>query len=372
MLGQLPHLRELKLVEMPNLKCIDTSFYYRGHHHSGDINERLVYFPSLISFKLSVMPNLEEWKEVEKLIFPRLEELEIEDCPNLTATPRCFTSIKKLTVRVVNSISPLTNICRNLTTLTSLSIHGVAELTYLPDGLLENNKSITNLQIFSSPIKSLVFPDLVSLEYLYISICEELTCLPSGLLQYCTSLRTLGIRNCSNLIALPELEPVGTSLGYLDITHCYKLTCLPALDCLSHLSKLSLGPFSKELNSFPSLDTLQNLQPCLRQLELYGWSHWESIPEQLQHLTSLTCLIIEGFGIETLPDWFGNLSCLHIIFIVDCKKLTYLPSMESLTKLSELYIFSCPLLKQRRPGWSEIPPQTHIRIDGDYVTRRPN
>ncbi|KAM7486538.1 hypothetical protein LguiA_002547 [Lonicera macranthoides] len=363
MLGQLPHLRELKLVEMPNLKCIDTSFYYHGRHHSGDINERSVYFPSLISFKLYVMPNLDEWKEVEKLIFPRLEELKIEGCPKLTTVPRCFTSIKKLRVRDVNSNLPLTNICRNLTTLTYLTIDKVAELTYLPDGLLENNKSITNLDIFNSPIKSLVFPNLASLEDLHIDTCEELTCLPSGLLQYCTSLRRLRIENCSNLIALPELEPVGTSLGYLDITHCYKLTCLPALDCLTRLSELILGPFSEELNSFPSLDTLQNVQPCLGYLELHGWSHWESTPEQLQHLTSLIFLRIKGFGIETLPDWFGNLSCLQEIIIQDCKKLKYLPSMESLTKLSELYIDRCPLLKQRTPGWSEIPPQTEIYID---------
>ncbi|KAM7489430.1 hypothetical protein LguiB_026914 [Lonicera macranthoides] len=372
MLGQLPHLRELKLVEMPNLKCIDASFYYRGRHHSGDINERSVYFQSLISFQLSVMPNLEEWKEVEKLIFPRLEELEIEGCPKLTTVPGCFTSIKKLRVLNVNSILPLTNICKNLTTLTSLSINKVAELTYLPDGLLENNNSITNLQIFSSPIKSLVFPNLVSLKDLCICYCEELTCLPSGLLQYCTSLSTLRIRNCSNLIALPELEPVGTSLLYLDITHCYELTYLPALDCLTRLSNLSLGPFSKELNSFPSLDTLQNVQPCLSQLLLYGWSHWESIPEQLQHLTSLTKLWICDFGIETLPDWFGNLSCLQRIMINDCEKLKYLSNMESLTKLSGLFIDNCPLLKQRRPGWSEIPPQTRIMIDDDDLIRRPN
>ncbi|KAM7486539.1 hypothetical protein LguiA_002548 [Lonicera macranthoides] len=371
MLGQLPHLRELKLVEMPNLKCIDTSFYYHGRHHSGDINERSVYFPSLISFELSVMPNLEEWKEVEKLIFPRLKELKIVDCPKLTVVPGCFTSIKKLTVRVVNSILPLTNICRNLTTLTSLSIKEVAELTYLPDGLLENNKSITNLQIFNSPIKSLIFPDLVSLEDLQIHNCEELTCLPSELLQSCTSLRNLSIRSCSNLIALPELEPVGTSLWYLAIINCYKLTCLPALDSLTRLIYLPLGPFSKELNSFPSLGTLQNMQPRLSQLLLYGWSHWKSIPEQLQHLTSLTYVRIEGFGFETLPDWFGNLSCLQRIIIWDCEKLKYLPSMESLTKLSHLYIEGCPLLKQRRPGWSEIPPQTIIKID-NRVTRRPN
>ncbi|KAM7474143.1 hypothetical protein LguiB_021386 [Lonicera macranthoides] len=372
MLGQLPHLRELKLVEMPNLKCIDTSFYYCGRHHSGDINEKSVYFPSLLSFKLSMMPNLEEWKEVENLIFPQLKDLEIEDCPKLTVVPGCFTSIEKLTVRVVNSILPLTNICRNLTTLTYLSINKVAELTYLPDGLLENNESIEFLGIFSSPIKSLVFPNLVSLKDLHISSCEELKCLPSGLLQCCTSLNYLDISHCSNLIALPELEPVGTSLGHLFINHCYKLTCFPALDCLTCLSGLYLGPFSKELNSFPSLDTLQNVQPCLRQLGLYGWSHWESIPEQLQHLTSLTDLMIAGFGIETLPDWVGNLSRLQMIIIRDCEKLKYLPSMESLTQLSLLDIENCPLLKQRRPGWSEIPPQTRIRIDYVYVKRCPN
>ncbi|KAM7486672.1 hypothetical protein LguiA_002681 [Lonicera macranthoides] len=60
MLGQLPHLRELKLVGMPNLKCIDTLFYYHSRHHSGTINETSVFLTALTTFKLSVMPNLEE------------------------------------------------------------------------------------------------------------------------------------------------------------------------------------------------------------------------------------------------------------------------------------------------------------------------
>ncbi|KAM7489496.1 hypothetical protein LguiB_026980 [Lonicera macranthoides] len=280
MLGQLRHLRELELAKMPNL-----------------------------NFELSAMTNLEEWTEVEELIFPRLEKLEIKDCPKLTTVPGFFTVIKKLTVTNVNRISPLTSICRNLTTLTHLWINTVAELTYLPDRLLENNKSITNLNIIGSPIKSLIFPNLVSLEDLCIGNCEELTCLPSGLLQSYTS------------------------LSYLDVTNCDKLTCLPALSCLNRLYKLSLGAFSEELNSFP---------------------------KQLQHLISLTYLKIDGFGIETLPNWFRNLSFLTTIEIYYCQKLEYLPNMESLTKLVDLYINRFPFEAEKACVVRDSPSDEHL------------
>ncbi|KAM7489537.1 hypothetical protein LguiB_027021 [Lonicera macranthoides] len=169
---------------------------------------------------------------------------------------------------------------------------------------------------------------------------------------------------CSNLISLSELKPSGYfSLVFI----CHQL---PQTDLFSGFGlPKSLNPIvsrsiSKELNSFLSLNTLQNLQLSLTALCLYyGWLHWKSIPEQVQHLTSLTFLRIDGFGIETSPHWLGNLSCLQTIIIEESEKLERLSNMESFTKLVELYILRYPILKQRRPGWSEIPPRTEIYID---------
>ncbi|KAL6133122.1 hypothetical protein ACLB2K_065359 [Fragaria x ananassa] len=68
---------------------------------------------------------------------------------------------------------------------------------------------------------------------------------------------------------------------------------------------LSVGRFWNELDSFPP--------PQLESLFIYGWPKLKSLPEQIQHLTSLTDLTIESFeGVEAIPDWLGNLTYLQL------------------------------------------------------------
>ncbi|XP_027184108.1 uncharacterized protein LOC113782415 [Coffea eugenioides] len=126
---------------------------------------------------------------------------------------------------------------------------------------------------------------------------------------------------------------------------------------LTNLRSFGIGPFSEttELHSFLDL-FFYALQPphyyfpSLSELSLFGWPHWESLPEQIQYLSVLTGLELVGFGVKSLPDWFGKLSTLEQLGLWDCKKLENLPShqsMRSLTKLSELQIDNYPLLKER-------------------------
>ena len=100
-------------------------------------------------------------------------------------------------------------------------------------------------------------------------------------------------------------------------------------------------------------------------LELYGWPKLKSLPQQIQHLTSLTYLAIESFeGVETLPEWLGSLTSLEYLEIMNCKNLTNLPSvMQRLTKLQILWIDGChPDLKQRcsRDSGTDWPKISHI------------
>ncbi|CAH1435909.1 unnamed protein product [Lactuca virosa] len=92
-------------------------------------------------------------------------------------------------------------------------------------------------------------------------------------------------------------------------------------DCFACLNHLVLGPFSKELNSFPSLQGIEKLRDHLHSLNLKGWDHWESIPEEIQHLTSLSWLEIDGFGIQELPMWLTNMSSIRDLWFDDCKGL---------------------------------------------------
>ncbi|KAM7510614.1 hypothetical protein LguiB_009489 [Lonicera macranthoides] len=231
MLGQ-PHLRDVALTRMDELKSKDASFY-------DDPSEPIVLFPFLVSLKLFALPNLEGWKETKEVlelttlpdslfqINNYLAELSIKDCPILT--------------HVVPNKS-----------LRSLEIYRRPKLTYLPEGLN-------------------------SLRDLKIEDCEGLTFLPSGALNSFTSLKNLTIKNCSKLVSLPELQQLHCSLSFLEVICCNKLSSLPEdLGYLTRINTLRIGPFSKELDSFPSLNGIQNLRSSLIRVELFGHQHWES------------------------------------------------------------------------------------------------
>ncbi|XP_027166606.1 putative disease resistance RPP13-like protein 1 [Coffea eugenioides] len=182
------------------------------------------------------------------------------------------------------------------------------------------------------------------------------------------------------------------SLSFLDIPYCKKLTDLPKgkLCSLTSFRSLEIGPFSEttELRSFLDLfDALpQPMHPYLPfiwKLSLVGWPHWESLPDQLQYLSALTYLELDGFGVKSLPDWFGKLSSLELLYLYNCKKLENLPSdqtMRSLTRLRELQIEMCPLLMERCNSesssssstnpvseWSKISHIPRIIINGQRI-----
>ncbi|XP_023728235.1 putative disease resistance protein RGA3 [Lactuca sativa] len=159
------------------------------------------------------------------------------------------------------------------------------------------------------------------LVFLRIWDCTGLVSIKS--LQGLTSLENLLIDDCPSLSEITNLPNQCYSLNTLHITKCGKLTSLPQkmFDCFAFLNKLELGPFSKELDFFPSLQGIQKLRNHLHYLELRGWDHWESIPEEIQHLTSVYWLEIDGFGIQELPMWLTNMSSIRYLSFYDCNRL---------------------------------------------------
>ncbi|KAL7614241.1 hypothetical protein Lser_V15G05178 [Lactuca serriola] len=159
---------------------------------------------------------------------------------------------------------------------------------------------------------------LVSLQ---IDSCDNLVSIKS--IQGLKSLESLEIHKCPNLLRIPDLPHHGNSLKIMRIICSSKLTCLPReiFNSYSFLTKLSLGPFSNELHSFPSLQGIEKLRNHLRSLELSGWHHWESIPEEIKHLTLLTRLFIYGFGMQELPTWLNNMSSIRDMRFYDCPRL---------------------------------------------------
>ncbi|KAL0410457.1 UNVERIFIED_CONTAM: hypothetical protein Slati_3635400 [Sesamum latifolium] len=374
-LGHLPQLKILELVGLKNVKSISPYFY----HPRGGINESTStesgycqsrLFGALESFKLHDMPNLVEWTDkmstnnAARVVdaFPCLKSLAISKCPNLSSAPsHGFPSLEELRISEVEKGSVLLDIIcgSNLSSVRSLELHRVSDLTCLPDGLFYNECQLTSLKIMECPsLTDLKFPGdddhacdaslqhlerlyiiacsnlmsikyprgqlesqgrgLISLRDLRILNCETLTDIPSTMLESSPSLGYLMVSNCPKLTSLTvDLETM-PDLFYLEISHCYNLRrVFPVVrsNCVCHLTQLTLGSLADDMSfqdfcrDFESILSLRSLQD----LTFGGKFEWESLPDQLQHLTALTRLSLLYFSVEELPEWFGNFSSLRTL-----------------------------------------------------------
>ncbi|KAL0374518.1 UNVERIFIED_CONTAM: Disease resistance protein RGA2 [Sesamum radiatum] len=417
-LGHLPRLKILELVGFKNVKSIGMSFYYPhgGFDESSSTEsgcsqlQAVVLFGALETFRLHNMPKLVEWTDIStnsatRVVnaFPRLESLDISECPNLCSAPsHGFPSLKELSISDAEKGSVLLNqICDsiyNLSSLTSLELRRVSDLIRLPKKLFcKEGPALLSLKIMEcrslsylelrghdhacnanlqrlerlyiidcANLASIRYPmeqsesqsgGLSSLRDLRILNCNTLTNIPSTMLESSTSLGYLMVSNCAKLTSLTVDFERMPNLYYLQVSHCYNLRrVFPIVrsNCVCHLTQLTLGSLAKDASpqdfyrDFESISSLKSLQD----LTLGGNRMWKSLPDQLQRLTALTHLSLSYFGVEELPEWFGDFSYLRTLSLQDMESLGCLPrTMESLTRLEDLYINGCKLIyKWKRRG----------------------
>ncbi|KAK4566336.1 hypothetical protein RGQ29_002545 [Quercus rubra] len=418
-LGCLPCLKFLFIEGMDKVTCIGVKFYTMY----SDDSHRNALFPALRKLKLKNMNCLVEWQDVmevtaARVVFPCLEELTIKDCPQLTSAPCHFQSLNKLEIGGICSTT-FEKICSKLTTRTSLDISSVSELSFLPKQIictslrslkiekcgelsqipeaLHNLSFLETLEVKGCP-KLMSFPSTQAaaslLRHLAISCGGEV--LPTGL-QFCTSLQDLSINDCPNLILIPDLREFRSltkfeisgcpnlkfipdigevrSLIQVGIFKCQKLTRLPQWlwDC--RLNSLAIGGFCEELDVFSILSSMTSIHASLYCLCLYGWTQLNSIPDEIQHFTAIDELSIREFdGMETLPEWLGNISSLQCLLLYLCKNLVYLPTKQAIQHLFRLEINDCPKLKERcakgsGAEWSKISDILSLFIDNVYIKR---
>ncbi|GKV49905.1 hypothetical protein SLEP1_g56629 [Rubroshorea leprosula] len=303
-----------------------------------------------------------------------LEELRIWNCCNLVSIPEELKQLQSLLVldiwecrklrsfpeEILSSLASLKtlrlgHLSEELEEFPNLSSTSTSTPTSLEDLCLGGWGNVTlphqiqrlitlrDLTIESfNGVEEALSGNLSFLKTLTIKGCNGLRRLSSGLL----SLERLSYENCPNLVSFHrELK----ELHSLTILGCPKLVGLlkESLGCCTRLKRLEIGRFSEELEEFPSLSSVH---ASLEGLILWGWKKCTHLP-QIQHLTALKWLNIDNFsGMESLPDWFNNLSSLR-----------------------GLYIWYCPnKLKERctegsGPDWHKISHIPYIVIDGKII-----
>nr|XP_027075755.1 putative disease resistance protein RGA1 [Coffea arabica] len=267
------------------------------------------------------MESLEEWSDAmvpsnsssSIKVFSNLWYLVIERLPSLAVLPGMenLTSLEELEIRRCGIVACI----RNLNSLTSLESSSLEDCPALDASLDMKNPQ--------------------SLHTLNISRCDKLNTSLSNNLEKFTLLERLTV--------------------FSDDPGCWA----KGLQYLANLCELELGGFSDNLDYFPWPDSVTKDDDdsakqhffSLEKLELSGWPKITSLPDQIQHHSTLTVLEIQEFeGLEVLPEWIGSLQNLQEVCIGNCTNLKQLPSAEAiqqLTSLNLLYIADYPLLAER-------------------------
>ncbi|CAI9105323.1 OLC1v1004220C1 [Oldenlandia corymbosa var. corymbosa] len=334
-LAHLPCLAYLEIGTLPNLEYIEAEFYglsnvdwatkkSTGKGSNGSFI--ITLFPALKILKLLNMTSLIYWFEaadyipearessvpVQARLCPCLEEIVLEDLPKLIDIPN-LGSLQKLQVLDVSSCD------NNLTSSwgeRNQQGYGFPQQKFFP---LLHRLRICNSDKLSAPMCNLI-PGSAPIESLQI--------------------------RCN-----PRFWPD-------DMYH------------LTSLKELHLGTRWKsdnlELDHFPWPYPTPNRFVSLTVLSLFGEGlpKVKSLPYQIQYLTSLTRLAIHEFtGLETLPEWLGDLECLVELGLFGCRNLKQLPeAFPCLISLQHLIIGYCPVLGNRctHGSGSDLPKIAHV------------
>ena len=209
--------------------------------------------------------------------------------------------------------------------LRSLNLSGNSELTILHD-------SICNLQI----LQSLQLKGCSKLEQLprniknlstslvFLSITTKERIFPDNGIQSLTSLRTLIIERCENLVHVSHKMRYLTALKTLVISYCKQLT-------LFHDKDEKVGPLSLQKLILVELP---------KALALPRWL--EGCKSSLQYLSLSGCP-----KFKKLPKWLPNSMSLQEIEVMQCPNLCSLPEgMHLLTSQVKFTILECPKLSK--------------------------
>ncbi|KAG6632394.1 disease resistance protein RGA2-like [Carya illinoinensis] len=378
----LGHCRKLKylppLSRLPSLKGLyldrlDEIEYVSDCSDNNELSSfsSSAFFPSLESIFLDDCRNLKGWwrrsdsynvdvnTTDHALLFPRLSNLQVYDCPMLTSFPMFPHLEEGLYLRNAR----WKPVQQTITNASSSSASSTPIAFSSPP--LSKLKHIWLQQI--EDLETLPVQNLISLQHLTIADCQRLKSLSQGV-QYLTALTDLWVSDCpvldlgndehgmqwkelKSLVSLifdgiPKLVSLPSGLQHFTSLQVLRILDCPVLD----LGNDEHGMQWKGLKSLISL-------------VFYRIPKLVSLPSGLQHVTTLRELEISYCSsLMAIPEWICNWASLERCTISGCSGLTSLPeAMRRLTSLKLLRIHDCPILLRRcELGGEDRPKIAHI------------
>ncbi|XP_027102986.2 putative disease resistance RPP13-like protein 1 [Coffea arabica] len=249
-----------------------------------------------------------------------LKHLKFDTCESLKVKVEWLASFPMLKqLRIVN--------CKSIEILSIPPAPGIGNQS----STTTTSSAMTSLQslwisgcddLMSFPEGGLAAPNLARI---IIQDCKKLESLPKRMESLFPSLRLLYLYNCPEIECFPD-RGLPSSLHCLHIWNCEKLISRRrewGLEKLPGLKELIIDGIKDEVESFPEEDWLL---PCtLKSLELWSFQNLKVLNYSgLRHLTSIQMLRIDS-----------------------CPRLQSLPEEGLPASLTTLIIYKCPLLKPR-------------------------
>ncbi|GKA64279.1 NB-ARC domains-containing protein [Tanacetum coccineum] len=360
-LGQLQSLKELSIQDMGDVKVVGSEFFGTG-----------LAFPSLESLCFRNMSGWEVWSTnsrsgVGDSVFPYLEELDIEGCPNLVEVSLKAPLLSLMSLRINNCGDGL---MRSL-------VHVAPSVTKLE---MESILGLTN-EVWRG-----VILDLKAVEELTVIECDELRYLweskeAEASSKVLVNLRKLEVEKCKNLVSLGEKDEeyiygsnLLTSLRSLEVSDCDNLK---HLSCPNNIETLRLW-FCESITcvSFFSRGGGQKLKSVLiwecKKLmlkeELRGGEEENRLLINSKSMPMLETLWISDYpNLASIIDFGVNFIYLTKLVIADCKtteeSLFADLQLWSLTSLTTLVLRNLPRMDVPRAGlW---PPNLRVLRIGE-------
>ncbi|XP_062187014.1 putative disease resistance RPP13-like protein 1 [Phragmites australis] len=376
-IGQLEHLRKLKLYELPLIKDVSSDVY-------GTSN---VVFGSLEVLSFESMVKWENWADAgSRKFFPNLQKLQINRCYNLKELPfmALGAAIKVLSLSGCGSYSgTVSSYLHRLTCLTHLKVNDCSHKFVLPCQQL-----VALEYLHLSNCNALCFEGgilcLNNLKNLHISSCRIITSSLDGETNHMLSNQALRLREEETLAhkttSLQLVKEVGGKQREIhlpgspadgltkesgkkrkeiseraSIAGLYGTTKVitrespqkdEGIHVMQSLTDLTMDNLSLSLN----LDNILSKLSALRTLCLYKLHKISVLQEQwLEQIKSLQELEFSCcYFLRKLPSNLFTLSSVKKLSLQSCSRIHSLPSKGLPGNLKELHILGCsPILQAR-------------------------